>query len=267
MRFKKFWNKYFNNPNAPFPFNNKGFWGAVLGGAAAGLVGGFLSKKGGGGGYGGLNLPPYEEDPLYQETQDILYGTGADILEGKPPEYFAPIGEIGGETFEDLLRLTTRDVTKGVEESLAKRGIGRGGIGTAAIAKRTGDISTQMRWADLMRALEGRKWMFGAGTDILSGVRSGALSRESLKSRQGLGAAQLGLQSERLAMQGEMAEADMWSSILSSGLGIASNIYGINVLSNILKPTTSIDSLLDWKAGSPYQIPPIRGSASGSLWQ
>jgi len=128
-----------------------------------------------------VKLPDYTEDKYYESSQAPLQKTGLSLLQGKPNDYFKPIGEYGGQEFENVLGLLKRDVSKGVDEDLVRRGVGRGGIGATAKARAIGDISTKTRYADYERALSGRQNLLTTGADILGGVRSGALNREGIR--------------------------------------------------------------------------------------
>jgi len=122
------------------------------------------------------NPPSWYEDAYYKPTQDYLLPYGQDLMEGRPKEYFAPIGEVGGPMFEDLVGKYTRDITKRTEESAIKRGVGRGGAVGSAVAQNVADVSSKMRWQDFLRAMEGRKGFLDVGRGIggLRVWRSGA---------------------------------------------------------------------------------------------
>ena len=195
----------------------------------------FLSSIFGGGksAFEDVKIPDYWSDKYYEKTQSPLYETGFNLLQGKPSEYYAPIGEYGGQEFENVLGLLTKDVTRGVNEDLVRRGVGRGGIGTTAISKAVGDVSGQMRWSDYMRALQGRQNLLNTGMTGMTGVRSGALSEEQIRNQFSLGASGLEMQKAAGVDQYNAQQGETWSNLIGSGIGAAANIYGMNMLGNI----------------------------------
>lgn len=126
-------------------------------------------------------LPDFWEDPFVGKTQDELYNFGSNLLSGNPNDYYKPIGEIGGSMFEDVLARVVRDTTKSTEEDAIRRGVGRGGPVSTAISKSVADVSSSMRWSDVLRALEGRKYLLNKGDSMLSGVRSAAFTNQAQK--------------------------------------------------------------------------------------
>ena len=185
-----------------------------------------------------IALPDFFQDPLYQESQDVLFPLGKDILSGNIPDYYAPIGEYGGTELENLLALTNRDVTSAVNENMTRRNISRSGVGTSAIAKAVADSSTQLRWSDYSRALEGRESLLNTGLETVSGVRSSALDLTGQKNQFELSRSNLELQQAITNAQLEAEEKanknDMWSDILSSGIGAISSLYGASQISGAI---------------------------------
>src|SRR3990167_6150209 len=119
-------------------------------------------------------LPSFFEDPRFQQTQGDLYDFGTDFLGGRIPEYFRSIGETGGPEFQDLIRLNTADIQRNALESAAKTG-SRGGAVKSSIAKATADMTTRLRWADVLRAMEGRQGFLNTGIGAVEGVRNAGL--------------------------------------------------------------------------------------------
>ena len=191
-----------------------------------------------------INLPSFYEDPLYRPTQEKLSSFGTGLLEGRVPSYYKDIGEAGGAPFEDVLRMTTRDISRGVGESLAKSRTSRGGLGASVIAEKVGDATTKLRWADMLRAIEGKQFLLGLGTRTQEGVRSSALQFGGQKNRFNISNASLELN----MAQAEQARADqkkaqksaMWSQILSGAIGAGSNLLGMGMYSSALKGGTSM---------------------------
>lgn len=153
----------------------------------------------------GFDLPSYATSPYYTRGQEALAPLGEQILSGKPPEWLRPIGQPGGAEFEDVLKLTTRDITKAVREDVAKRGL-RGGIGTSAIAKSVADVTSRLRFDDLIRSIEGKKTLLGAGIDIAGGTRAAGLSEAQMKNLFGLDLAKtkIGIKELGLATLGDV---------------------------------------------------------------
>ena len=168
-----------------------------------------------------IALPSYWNDPYVNKTQDLLYGTGTDLLAGKPSDYFAPIGEIGGKTFEDMLGLGVRDITQSAAEDAARRGSRGGG---SVVPRAVADYTKQMRFADLQRALEGRKFFMNTGNEMISGVRSAGLTEESNKNSFNLDTTRMAINQEQFAQQQaaqkKAARDAMYGKLLSSAIGI-----------------------------------------------
>ena len=261
---------------------------------------GKASKDGGGGGPINVNIPDYKKDPYYLKTQQQLYpagqewlkgevagfdmpqyqqspyyagmqkqlaGVSSDLLSGKVPEWLRETTTPGGGAFEQYMGMVGRDVTRGVQEDIAKRGVTRGGIGTTAIAKTMADVGTKYRWEDLLRTQQNRLGLFGAGIETAGGVRtaglteagqanifglesakmqigiretgmellkavqSGALTEEELENQYGLNKAQLEFQIQQanaqIAAEESARKGGMWQNILSGGLGLMGSIGGM----------------------------------------
>ena len=217
-------------------------------------------------GKAGFAMPDYQTSPYYQRGQEALSGMGEGLLTGKIPEYYRGIGEAGGPAFEEMMKMTGRDVTRGVYEDITRRGVSRGGVGTSAIAKAMGDIGVKGRWEEMMRSIEGRKSLLGAGIDVmggtraagleesqmrnlfgldkgklelgvrelgaemLGGVRGGGLTSEQQQSQFGLSRAELDLEQQKFNEEMKQKEAasknSMWGDILGAGLGMVGTIAG-----------------------------------------
>src|SRR3990167_3110987 len=117
------------------------------------------------------DLPPppqYFEDPDYRKTQDYLKDLGINILDGDIPDYYAGIVQAGGKEFEDYLSMMSGDVQRNALETAAATGRG-GGAASEIATKEVGRLSTETRYKDFMRALEGKEWLFGQGRGITEG--------------------------------------------------------------------------------------------------
>jgi len=167
-----------------------------------------------------LNLAPFYEDPLYQKTQQPLFEFGTGLLEGKPNDYYKPIGESGSSEFEKMLALTTRDTQKAVGENLVRRGISRGGLGASIVAKTAADTSTKLRWEDYSRAIAGKQFLMSSGLNTLSDVRGGSLAIGSQKNQYNLSKAELDLSVQKANAAAKQAQNDMWAKLAASAVGI-----------------------------------------------
>lgn len=207
-----------------------------------------------------IELPAWWEDPLYQKTQDELYGSGLDILAGNLNDYYKGIGEYGGVDFENLMHLINRDTANAVNESLVKQGINRGGFAPNILSKTMADIGTKLRWEDYMKAMENRKWLMGTGLDTLTGVRSSALDKTNLVNTFNLNSArtQLGLDAINYAREQDANAA--WSDSLSSIISTISNLYGAKQLGSA---TTTTPTTTQINPGY-YQVNPIYSQPSSS---
>lgn len=139
------------------------------------------SKKGGssGGGGGFFQVPEFQPDKYYDPSQQILFGQGKDILAGNLNDYYAPIGEFGGDQFHKFLDSVISDTSKAVDESAIRRGVGRGGTTAAATAEAVSGISAQYGYQDYLRAIQGREGLLKLGTGDIEGVRSAGLTNQA----------------------------------------------------------------------------------------
>ena len=171
-------------------------------------------------------VPDYYTDPYFTEAQKTLTPFYSSILKGQPDPYFAPIGEIGGEEFEDILGLTQRDVTRGVTEDIARRKV-RGARGTDIIARIMGDVTKRLRFEDYSRGLKGRETLLGVGTRGLEGVREAGQRYSSDVSTFGLQKTQLESNIERQERLDKVAENKIWTDLLSSVIGTSGTVAGL----------------------------------------
>jgi len=169
---------------------------------------------------------PFTEDPFVGQTQDRLYGLGTGILEGKTPESFSDIGKMGSPQFENMLSLMKKDVTTGVQEDIVRRGVSRGGVGAAATAKAVGEQSTKMRFADMLQAIEGQKFLLGTGVSALSGVRGAALTNQGMLNKLNVTQAGFGLEQQKIEDAKEAQRNAALSEIISSVVGTAGTVGG-----------------------------------------
>jgi hypothetical protein len=156
---------------------------ASLGAGAGGLMASMGGKD-----EEGINIPAYYEDPNYQKVQDYSFPYYSSLLEGKNA-YASPIGNWGGKELEDIIGLTSRDVTSATEGSLASSGMARSGLAATSIGSKVGDISKTLRWEDFNRAMTGRLNLINTGSAGMSGIRSAALTNQGQKNSYNLGRA------------------------------------------------------------------------------
>ncbi len=209
---------------------NPAFWaGAGKVATTAASIFGSLKGVGGGGGDGeagpGFELPDFALDPFYSQAQETLAPFGQGLLSGDIPDYLKPIGEIGGEAFEDVLGLGIRDIEGAGIRSAARLGQ-RGGNVPAGIAGKVGDFTRKSRFENLMQALQGRQFLATTGANVLSGVRSGALSKTGIENQFALGKGRLGLDYQKFLTDQSRAEGGILSNIFSGGLKGIGNIIG-----------------------------------------
>jgi hypothetical protein len=167
--------------------------------------------------------PEWTPDEYYKPTQDFMFDFGKNMLAGDVPDYFKPIGEIGGSEYDKFMAMVTRDTVNQVEGSAAARGVGRAGATTSAVAKSVGDISAQYGWADFLRAIQGRSDLLKLGTGIVSDVRSAGLTNQGQRNQFELGASDLDLK-KQMAQTGididyEKASGALGGDFMSSILG------------------------------------------------
>lgn len=170
-------------------------------------------------------LPSFYEDPRFQQTQGDLYKLGTDFIGGRIPEYYRSIGETGGPEFQDLIRQNTADISRAGYESAARTG-SRGGATASSITKAVSDMTTKLRWADVLRALQGRAGFLNTGVNALTGVRNAGLSFGGQKNQFNLNRYGLEMDQARIQAAEDAKDDSMWSDILSGGLGALGTVAG-----------------------------------------
>lgn len=138
----------------------------------------------------GFTLPDWKEDPDYRKAQDYLSELGINILEGDIPDYYKGIGEAGGSEFDNYLNLITGDLTKSTLDTAAATGRGGGAV-QELINKNVGEFTTKSRYADFLRALEGKSWLFGQGRGITEGARGAGQTQQAQQNQFNLNRAGL----------------------------------------------------------------------------
>ena len=206
--------------------------GAIVAGAAIGGAAGWIgSEMMGDSAVSGVSIPEFQEPEYYSDIQDTLKSFGEKGLEGEFPEYYQPLGEIGGETFEKYLTRVTGDVTGRALETSAKLGQ-RGGAVGESVAQEVGDISAQMRYQDLLTGLQGRQSLLGTSLNTLANVRESDLSYTDLVNQFALGSTSLALGKAGAEDSWESMQANMITSGIMGGAQIGTSIYAANQLAN-----------------------------------
>lgn len=127
---------------------------------------------GGGGGSDPIDRPKYYEDPDYRETQNALKGFGLGLMKGEVPDYYKAIGQTGSQEFENMLGMTTRDITRSAAEASAAGGRARGGSLPAITAGAVADTAINARYQDYNRSLAGKMDLLNLGVNTTTGVRN-----------------------------------------------------------------------------------------------
>jgi hypothetical protein len=203
-------------------------------------------------------LPSFFTDSYYTQGQQDLYGLGTNFLKGNIPEYYRSIGETGGPEFQDLLRLNTTDITRSGLESAAKLGT-RSGAVTSNINKAVGDMTTRLRWADVVRAMQGKQDFLNTGVNAVTGVRNAGLTYGGQQNQFNLGIA--GIKENRYnaemqrEMQEDLAKQQMWSEIISGGLSAAGTFAGMGFAGGFGGGSTPSGSAVSKTALSNYYDP------------
>lgn len=190
--------------------------------AGVGLLGGLMGNKGGSASKGlDFKIPEWYEDKYYKPTQDLLFKTGRGLLEGSPNKYYAPLGEIGGSEFENMLNMSNRDIRSSVAEMGARTGT-RGGAMASATANAIADNTTKYRWQDFLRAMEGRQNFLNVGNNMVSGVRSAGLTYQGQKNQFNLNTAQMEnsgmMYNKNLEMMNDEQGSNFFSDVVQGGL-------------------------------------------------
>ena len=180
-------------------------------------------------------MPSFFEDKFVGKTKEALFETGGEFLRGEPSEFFKPIGEIGGQQLTDLIAMIGKDITSSVQGDVIQRGVGRGPAATELISGKMGDISTQLRWQDLLRGLEGRKFLLGEGRGMVTDVGQMGLEGQRQKNTFSMQIANLVRQDRSRKDEKKAQEAMFWSNLVSGGIGGIGNIMSMNMLGDILK--------------------------------
>ena len=178
----------------------------------------------GGGEEPGLQAPPpYYEDPNFTDIQSYLSKYGKDILEGNPNAYYGEMGAYGSPEFEKVLGLSNRDIQQSAMEATAKAGRGRGGFLPSVTAQTVADNSSKLRYADYLKAMQGRQFLFGEGRGITEGVRTAGFGNQTLRNQFNLKSYDFTRDNalfdiERGDLKAQQ-EGEFWSNLFNIGSG------------------------------------------------
>lgn len=209
---------------------------------AFGLAGFGASKaldSGGESNLEGFEIPTFQEDPDFRETQDFLKNLGIDILGGDIPEFFAPIGETGGAELENLINLISGDIQSAAESAGAATG--RTGAIPSIVAKETGRLATELRFSDFQRALKGKEFLFGQGRGITEGVRGAGQVQQGQLNQFNLEAAGLDLTKRFGLDEQDLLEGGALGKLFETGLGAAAGFVTGGVPGAIVGATGGFD--------------------------
>lgn len=156
----------------------------------------------------GFELPEFEEDPIFGESQDFLFGLGKDILGGDFGA-FSSLAETGSPEFEAILAKTIRDVQTSATEALAAQGRGRGGAVADVTSRAVGDVSADLRFQDFLRSQEGLGFLFQQGRGITEGVSSRSLTNQAQKNQFSLNRSGLDLEQRGLLDEQDLREGGL----------------------------------------------------------
>ncbi len=180
-----------------------------------------------------FSMPEFHKDEYYETTQDDLYDLASKMVEGNlEGTSFEGIGEQGSDEFLKALDLSTAKTTEAAMESAAATGR-RGGAVTSKVAEAVGESTTKMTYADYLTALEGKKGLLDSYTNILSGVRGGALSAQSQRNYYNLGRSNLSLNYLKALDSAELGIGQAQGEAIS-GLVDSTEIDVNDLIKNIL---------------------------------
>lgn len=210
-----------------------------------------------------LNLPSFYVDPVVPKAQDQLYTLGGDLLTGKIPEFYKGIATPGGSEFEEMVSMTKRDVEKSALEDSVRRG-SRGG--TSKVTRTVADAVKALRYADLTRAMDGKRFFFNTGATLVGDVRNAGVTLGGQRNDFNMSVAQMENEERRyqeaLAAQKKKEKSSMWKSILSAGIGMAGNLAGIGMLNGAFSAAGGAASA----GGLGASIPGVSGLLEGSTF-
>lgn len=215
-----------------------------------------------------FELPEFQEDIDFRETQDILKKFGTDLLSGDIPEFFSPIGETGGREFENYLSLLKGDVQESVESGFAATGRSGGVVGDV-VGERVGRLSTEARFNDYLRALEGKERLLDRGIGVTQGVRGAGQTQQAQANAFELDVKNMDLRQRGLEFESgnviedranaiAAAEGDVFGKILSTALNAGVGFATGGPAGALVGATSGFDfgSLLETKDALPNQKSP-----------
>lgn len=129
-----------------------------------------------------LQLPPtpeYYTDPNFTGTQDFLKKYSENMLQGNIPDFYKSIGmtsdqAAGAGLMNDYVSQATKDLVNRDLEAGALTGRGRTGLSSNALAT-AGAQGGALRYADYLRAMQGKMDLLNTGLAQEGGVRGAAM--------------------------------------------------------------------------------------------
>lgn len=195
----------------------RGTWG-LIGAAgittAGGLISSFGSKK-----QSLPELPPFQKDPLVENSENSIFNFGSDVLKGILPSSYQNLLQFDSPQFEGVLKNSNRDVESAGLETAARAGNARSGAAQAGISRAVSDNTTNLRYNDYMNTLANQKALLGTGLDAEQIGGNMALQNQGQQNSYTLGGygAMLGAipKMTQLAQEGQAGTG----SALGQGLG------------------------------------------------
>ena len=187
-----------------------------------------------------FELPEFQSDPIFTESQDVLFGLGKDILGGDFGA-FSSLAETGSPEFEAVLANTIRDIQTKATEQLAAQGRARGGALADVTSRAVADTTANLRFQDFLRSQEGLGFLFQQGRGITEGVRGAGLTNQSQINQFALGRSQLDLE-ERGALDKQEGEQGFLEGgnlatlggLAATGVGVATGNPALITLGSTL---------------------------------
>lgn len=183
------------------------------------------------GGSDDVDVPEFKTNPRIGRLQDILEGFGTEGLQGEFPAYYSTIGQVGSSELEEVIRRANSNIEESVLGNLARRNVGRGGSGTATLAKALADNESGLRLVDYDRALTGRQNLLNLALNTLSNTRNAAQAQQAQENQYALQGAGLELQQN---IANKQFSGDIIGGLIGAGGLIGGEIIRARSLAELL---------------------------------
>lgn len=174
--------------------------------------------------------PNYYQNPYLEKAMGTLYGYGTDVLEGQIPEFYQSLVTPRSQEFEDVVDLTQARTQRAVDESITRRGISRSGLAPSIVGSAVAETVTPLAYQDYLNTQQNKSMLLGTGLESIGQVSSGALGETGTRNTFNTNVANMKNQyemfEEKMKQNKKLAEAQMLSDIIGSGLGLAGTIGG-----------------------------------------